>query len=471
MFKRFVHIAVGITLVSGCVRYVPRPIDPPALEQSYRARSLADPNLQDFFNANSPVKAQAWPPATLDLEGLTILALYFSPDIDEARSRIAAADAAIVTAGARPNPSGAGGAGYTDAEQSPYAFRFDVSLPFEAAGKRQYRIRRAQQLSEAARFSLGETAWRVRSRLRLALIDHLISSSELEQRSTEAQIRQEIAGIYERRLEVGEVATPIVTAARTDLSRVQLEIEQIRGRIAETRAAIAGVLGLPAPALDNVQVDFPDLQRPPAEQALDLQSVQKTGLMNRLDVQRLLVEYTATESDLRLQVARQYPDISLGPSYSFGEGANSYTLGPGLVIPLFDRNRGPIVEAEARRATAGARFLGAQAAAINEMERAVADYRSALRELTQAQMTLDLVRQREQTTGRQLAAGEVDRLALVSLRLEAATADRDRLGALRRAQTGLGALEDAVQHPLPVGSTMPPPTSTNPREKKEVPPR
>jgi outer membrane protein TolC len=105
------------------------------------------------------------------------------------------------------------------------------------------------------------------------------------------------------------------------------------------------------------------------------------------------------------------------------------------------------------------------------MERAVADYRSALRELTQAQMTLDLVHQREQTTERQLAAGEVDRLALVSLRLEAATADRDRLGALRRAQTGLGALEDAVQHPLPAGSTMPPPTSTNPREKKEVPPR
>src|SRR5206468_2130765 len=227
MFRRFVHIVVGITLVSGCVRYVPRTIDPPALEQSYRARSLADPNLQDFFNANSSVKAQAWPPGMLDLEGLTILALYFSPDIDEARSRIAAADAAIVTAGARPNPSVAGGGGYTDAEQSPYAFRFDVSLPFEAAGKRQYRIRRAQQLSEAARFSLGETAWRVRSRLRLALIDHLISSFELEQRSAEAQIRQEIVGIYERRLEVGEVATPIVTAARTDLSRVQLEIEQI----------------------------------------------------------------------------------------------------------------------------------------------------------------------------------------------------------------------------------------------------
>jgi len=101
------------------------------------------------------------------------------------------------------------------------------------------------------------------------------------------------------------------------------------------------------------------------------------------------------------------------------------------------------------------------------MERGLADYRSALRELNQAQATLDLVRQREQTTEHQLNAGEVDRLALASVRLEAAAADRDRLTALRRAHTGLGTLEDAVQHPLPPDTTMPEPSTTNPREKKE----
>ena len=358
-----------------------------------------------------------------------------------------------------------GGGGYTDAEQSPYAFRFDLDVPFETAGKKQYRVRRAQQLTEAARFSLGETAWGVRSRLRPAVVDHLISGRELEQRSAEAQIRQEIVAIYERRLEVGEVATPFVTAARTDLSRVQLEIEQLQGRVIETRAAIAGIVGMPAPALDNIQFALADLEKPPTEQALKIQDVQKRGLMNRLDVQRLLAEYAASDSDLRLQVARQYPDIVLAPGYSFGEGANSYLVGPGLVLPLFDRNRGPIAEADARRGAAGARFLSAQATAITEMERGLADYRSALRQLNQSQATLDLVRQREQTTERQLNAGEVDRLAVVSARLEAAAADRDRLSALRRAHAALGALEDAVQYPLPAGTKMPEPPITNPRER------
>ena len=465
MFRFIFQIVIIVSLVSGCIRYIPRPMDPPALEQSYRNRSLSDSNLQAFFNANSLARPQSWPPESLDLEGLTVLALYFSPNFDEARSQIAAAEAAIATARARPNPSVVAGAGYTDAEQSPYAFRFDLEIPFETAGKRQYRIRRAEELTEASRFSLGETAWHVRSGLRAALADHLISSLELQQRTAEAQIRQEIVGIYERRLEVGETSTPFVTAARTDLSRVQLEIEQLQGRIAATRAGIGGIIGLPAAALENVQFALAELEKPPTEEALNIQSIQKTGLMNRLDVQRLLAEYAAADSDLRLQVARQYPDISLAPAYSFGEGANSYLLGPGLALPLFNRNRGPIAEADAHRETAGARFLGAQASAIAQIERGLADYRSALRELGQAQATLDLVRQRAQTTERQLNAGEVDRLAVVSVRLEAAAADRERLIALRRSHGALGALEDGVQHPLPAGTSMPVSPPTNPRDR------
>jgi len=466
MFK-FLPIIVISTLISGCVRYVPRPIDPPLLEQSYRARGLADPNLEQFFKTNFKGGSEAWPPRSMDLEALTLLALYFSPDLDEVRTRIAASEAAIVTAGTKPNPSVLTGAGY-NSERGPFAFRSDLEIPFETAGKRQYRVLRAEQLSQASRFSLSETAWRLRSRLRTALVDHLLSGRELEQRGAEAQVRREIVAIYERRLEVGETSTPFVTAARTDLSRVQLEIEQLQGRIAETRAAIAGVIGLPGTALDTVQFVLSNLEQPAAEQALNIQSVQKTGLLNRIDIRRLFAEYKAADTDLRLEIARQHPNVALAPSYSSVEG---YLLGPALVLPVFDRNRGPIAEADARRETAAARLSGAQAGAIAEMERGLADYRSALRELNQAQATLDLVYQREQTAERQFKAGEVDRLALASVRLEAAAADRDRLGALRRTHTTLGALEDAVQHPLPPGTTMPEPPSTNPRDAKREPDR
>src|SRR5207249_12212465 len=97
MFRVLVQIIIISTLVCSCVRYVPRPIDLPLLEQSYRARTLVDSNLEQFFRANFKQRSEGWPPPSLDLEGLTLLALYFSPDLDEVRSRIAVSEAAIIT--------------------------------------------------------------------------------------------------------------------------------------------------------------------------------------------------------------------------------------------------------------------------------------------------------------------------------------------------------------------------------------
>lgn len=466
MFKNILLLmAIVLTLLSGCVRYVSRPVPPSATEQSYRTRSLSDPGFETFVNANAAARPVTWPPQSLDMEALTLLAFYFSTELDEARSRLAAAGAAIITAGARPNPSIGAGAGYTDAEASPYALHFGVTIPFETTGKRGYRVRRAQNLSDVARFSVGETAWNVRSRIRSTLLDHLISNLELEQRTAESLVREEAVDIYEKRLEFGGVSRPDVTAARANLTRVQIEIEQLRGHVAETRAAVAAAVGLPPNALNMIPFSWIQIENPPSEEALNFRSVQREGLLNRLDVQRLLAEYAAAESDLQLQVARQRPDFSLGPSYSFGEGANSYTIGPALVLPIFDRNRGPIAEAEARRTATGDRFLGAQAKAIDEMERGIIDYRSALLEFQQTDAALTtLVRDREESTRRRLEAGDADRLALVEVRLEAAATARLRLSALRHVYAAFGALEDAVQHPLPASVPMPSTPTSNPRQ-------
>ena len=51
--------------LSGCVKYHPRPLDPPRSEQQFRARTLANPGLQAFL------KRTDWPLARLGLNDLT----------------------------------------------------------------------------------------------------------------------------------------------------------------------------------------------------------------------------------------------------------------------------------------------------------------------------------------------------------------------------------------------------------------
>ena len=464
-----VALIAALLPITACYHYKPQPLLPPMLEQQYRSRSLMDAGLRDFMDAQPIGKPTAWPLAELNLDTLTNVAFYFHPDLDTARARIATSAAAVITASTKPNPTVSGSAGYTDAGPSPFVLRFGLDWPIETAGKRGYRTARANHLTEAARISLGETAWQVRSRVRSALLEHLLASRELELLRQEIAIRGEAVGIYEKRLAVGEGSRPEVDPSRTALTLLQVSMQRAIGAEKETRAALEASVGLAPGALEGVGIAWSSLDQPPAEERVPIRNVQRAGLLNRLDIQRLLAEYAASESALQLEAARQYPDIRIAPGYSFGDGNNSYFMGPTFVLPLRDRSKGTIAEAEARRADIAARFLAQQAAAIDQMERALIRYRAARSEFREADSVLkDLLEDREQRIQRQLQAGEADRLALVSVRVDGAAAARARLSALRAAQSALGALEDAVQFPLEAGVALPPVPTVGPRDAEKV---
>ena len=455
--------------ITGCYHYKAQPLLPPVLEHQYRSRSLIDAGLREFMDAQPVGKPASWPLSELNLETLTNVAFYFHPDLDAARARIATAESAVITASMKPNPTVNGSVGYTDAGPSPFVLRFGLDWPIETAGKRGYRTERANHLTEAARISLGETAWQVRSRVRSALLEHLLASRELELLRREIAIRREAVGIYEKRLAVGEASRPEVDTSRTALTLLQVSMQRAIGAEKETRAALEASVGLVPGVLEGVGIAWSSLDQPPAEERVPIRNVQRAGLLNRLDIQRLLAEYAASESALQLEAARQYPDIRIAPGYSFGDGNNSYFVGPAFVLPLRDRGKGTIAEAEARRADIAARFLAQQATAIDQMERALIRYRAAWAELRDADsLVKNLLEDREPRMQRQLQAGEADRLALVSVRVDGVVAGRTRLSALRAAQSALGALEDAVQFPLEAGVALPPVPIVSPRDAEKV---
>ena len=73
------------------------------------------------------------------------------------------------------------------------------------------------------------------------------------------------------------------------------------------------------------------------------------ALLNRLDIREALARYQAAEARLRLEVARQYPDITLSPGFLWDQGDLVWSVGAAILAPLFDINQGPIGEAEAAR--------------------------------------------------------------------------------------------------------------------------
>ena len=456
--------------LGGCAAYHARPLDAPALEQAYTARRLDDAGLSNFVEGAIGSTAAEWPPSSLDLKTLTLIGEYYSADLDVARAHLAAAEAGIRAVGARINPSLALEAAYDRNPESHREGGLGPSFTIETAGKRGDRIVRAEHDAESAMAGFHEADWQLRSRVRAAFVNSLVAAARLDLLRRENAIRSDIVQIVDRRVAVGEAARPELDIYRVDLITAQATLQVAFGDLAQARAALATAIGLPASAVAEVSLTAAAFDAPVAIEALPILSVQRAGLLHRADVRRSLADYAAADAALRLELARQYPDVVLTPSYTFEEGFARYIVNA-VVEPLalFHRNQGPIAVADALRDEAAARFEALQTTAIGDMERAEAQYRAALEEWRDTNDRLGSVqRDREDAARRALAAGEGDRLTLATAQLQTITAARVRLDALAHVQTALGSLEDAMEQPLEDTLLVPDPSRVSPRTTGEV---
>jgi cobalt-zinc-cadmium efflux system outer membrane protein len=450
---RCLCIAIVLPL-TGCAvqRYRAAPLVPAETASRFESRNLADAGLQPFMEKSLGQPMAAWPPKIGDLQTLSLIALYFSPEMQAARARVAEAEAAIVTAGARPNPI----LDFAPGVPSPYLLTLDLAVPLETKGKRGYRIRSARNLEDAARFDLADSAWKVHSAVRRALLDHLLASRSLELFHSEEQVRTEQVRLLQERFIAGDIPRPELDLARIELSKSHLSIRTAEGQVAETKAALAIAMGIPLSGVEGLEFAWADLDSPPGTQSFSPEEIRRDAVLDRLDIRRALAQYAAAEADLQLEVAKQYPDIQIAPGYTFEERDNFFTLGLSMTLPIFNRNQGPIAEAEAKRREAAATFLQKQAQVIGDSEKALAVYSAALNELAEADQSLRQLQDTQlRMTQLAVAVGEEDRLTLNGVQLENAAVARARLDALSRAQIALGDLEDAVQRPLTPGDKFP----------------
>ncbi|MDA8161674.1 MAG: TolC family protein [Desulfobacteraceae bacterium] len=463
----FLCIMAGF--LTGCARFHPQPILPDKTALALESRTLDSRALERFIEGNLHHKIVRWPLESWDLETLALAAFYYHPDLDVARAKWEVAKAGVVTAGERPNPS----IGFmplhhtrTNGGLSPWTLDFNLDIPIETAGKRGYRIDRAKLLSEAARLRIVEAAWRVRSLLRRDLIK-LYKAEQTEVLLRKQQrVQEEIVNILERRLSLGDVSQPDVTQAHLSLNQIRIRLAKAQGQKAEARAMLASAIGVPATALDHIDISFDFMEQPPRVMDVSLKTIRRLALLNRADILGALLKYAASESALQLEIAKQYPDIYIGPGYSWDQGDNKWSLGFLVSLPVFNHNQGPVAEAEARRKEAGAKFTALQSRIIGEIDRAFAGYSSALKELDTACVLLAAQKKQFESALAMFNAGEIDTLSLVSAKAElysAALLQRDALAGL---QQYMGLLEDAMQRPLQSSQLLPAFPEKNPRIKE-----
>ena len=443
-------LAVILSVVSSCVRYHAKPAEPAKSMEDFEARRLDAPELKDFLLRNKEVGE--WPPAAWDLKFLTLAAFYYHPDLDIARAQWGVARGGRVTAGERINPVLNPLIGYNattpTSEVTPWIPEVSLEITIETAGKRGIRIEGARRLEEAARWYILSAAWQVRSRLRGALLEAYAADGKEVLLSGALKIQAEIVRLLEAQKDAGEVSVYDLTQARVALDTGRLAaIESARAK-EEAMARLAAALGLPRQALDGIAISYEAFRKP--DPSFPAGEVRRHAVLNRSDILASLSEYAASEAVLRLEIAKQYPDLRLSPNYQLDQTDGKWTIGLAFDLPILSRNKGPIAEAEARREESAARFLALQSQVIGELDAAVEDCRAAILKSRAADDLLANLARQESAAKARREAGEISRLELLGVQLELNAGAQARLEALVQAQEAVGRLENAAQSPLEV---------------------
>ncbi len=166
---------------------------------------------------------------------------------------------------------------------------------------------------------------------------------------------------------------------------------------------------------------------------------------------RIRAEYEVAERRLHLEIAKQYPDLTFGPSFrgEVGERKTILGLSLGIELPMFDRNQQAIAEAVKRREEVRTMYETRAHGVLSAVERASGTLRMATEQhrilrdevLPAATANVDIARQ-------SIAAGSAGALQLLDAERSLRQVQLEVLEARLSEQLAWSDLEKAVGFPL-----------------------
>jgi len=466
------RLALALAALSGCAVQEAQPLSAAANARALEARTLEDPRLRQFVNASRALAHEPAPPGAWDLDSLSLAALYYHPDLDIARAKLASARAGVVAAGQIPNPVAEFGLSYngTTTVPSPWTVGLMVNFIVETFGKRGYREAQAGHLADAVREDLASATWQVRAGVRDALLAKWAAERRVALALQQLERRETLVRLVESRLAAGAASGLEVARERVARNRARLALDDAERDRVLARAALAQAVGVPLRALDGAAISLQAFDATaPVAPDVSAGALRERALTLRPDVQALLAEYAAAQSALQIELARRWPNLQLGPGYVYDQGDHKYSLAAAGELPLFHRNEGAIARAEARRAEVAARFVALQAQIIGAVDVASTGYGAATRALGTADALVAQARRRAGGYRRAFDAGQLGRQALVGAQIELGEAQIARFDALAAERHAIGRIEDALRTPLFGSPGELPLEERNPRIAAEAP--
>lgn len=218
---------------------------------------------------------------------------------------------------------------------------------FQVAGKRGYRI-------EGSTFAVHSSEAMFEDAVRQLGFAVKDTYMQVQRRGEQLQLAQENRDRFTRILDVNRIRFQKGFLAEVDLMRLRLQrvnfdaqVIELSREVESARRDLRILLGLsPAVELDlTTPLKFHPIR-------LDLQVLQDLALEARPDLRESRLVQSQREAEFKLARAYRYPDVTAGGGFQVQgpqgpDNQQMAMLNLSVPLPIFDRNQGGLVEAEA----------------------------------------------------------------------------------------------------------------------------
>lgn len=330
----------------------------------------------------SMATASAEPVAPLTLAGALRQALNANPRLTAVDRDVGIATGRRLQAGALPNPEisaeldNAFGTGDYRGTRSAET-TLQLSQLVELGGKRQARVAAGVAEISAAGWQRAAVRLEILSETAVAFFNVLGAQNRARIYAGHVASIDRLLPLLQRRVDAGASPPAETARARVAADLVRAERERAATELALARRELAALMAVPVGSVSGVVGDLTRVGRPPTFQAL----------VRAVDDNPQLVRFTAlrAQRDAELLSARlkPVPDLRLSAGWRHYRetGDDAVRLGLSIPIPVFDQNRGGILEAEEALAKTGAERAAGKAALLLALGRAYDTLSGARREL------------------------------------------------------------------------------------------
>ena len=353
----------------------------PAPQQAPAANPAATPAVtpvampEPVIPAAAPVQAPAPvpppppgpPPVTLSIDSLVDTVLQHNPSLQAARRTIDIASAAVISAGAYPNPRLELNAG-RNATPTPTAAAGNVkgigiTQTIENPALRSARVNTALYAEQSSVQSFAQTRNALVGEVRLRAYEYLLRREEAAAAAEALKLLEQTRERIQVRVTTGETGKLDLIRADAEIVNARQREETARLQIAQASIALnrlaAGQLP-PNWQLDAVLAEEHELP--------SLDTLRQLAVRENPEVRVLEAELRRNQSRFEEARASLLPGVDLKLSQLREPEVRQDIIGVSIQIPLFDQRRGPRAEAIAERERTQARLEGRRAELVQQLE-------------------------------------------------------------------------------------------------------